>query len=253
MNEIVEWLGKEEIQKIYSSSYWNDIGEEKKKEWWVKNPSDPRLMEYLKSTGLLEELELAIERLAAAGLLKGNVLDLAAGACWTSAVMSRIETVESVDAVDISYHRLQEIAPLVFEIFKAETAKIRRIIGSFYDIKSEKEHYDVIILSQAFHHADDPMLLISQCDRVLKRGGCMVLIGEQPVSKIAYIKRVIKNILLKFRLTLNFRELFPPDDKLGDHYYRLDDYRRMFGSIGCRLEHFRSNIKNSFIFIVSKI
>jgi SAM-dependent methyltransferase len=253
MKQIIEWLGKNDAELIYSSSYWNDIEEEKKKEWWVKSKDDPKLFEYLNRSGLLKEFEITMKYLASENILKGNVLDAAAGVCWTSAILSKAEDIENIDAIDISFHRLNDIAPVVFEIFNANSDKIQRIAGSFYDIKRDENAYDLIIMSQAFHHADKPFELLMQCKRVLKQGGCIALIGEQPIGIFSYLKRIIKIALSKRKITFNYYELFPPDDLPGDHYYRFDDYYFLFNSLGFKLKHFESNIKNSFIFIARKV
>ena len=35
MRSIKEWLNNEQLQSTYSSGYWNDVEEEKKKAWWI--------------------------------------------------------------------------------------------------------------------------------------------------------------------------------------------------------------------------
>jgi len=56
-------------------------------------------------------------------------------------------------AADISRHRLEIIAPKVFDQYQADIEKITRVQGSFDNIKMEANSADVIILVEAFHHA----------------------------------------------------------------------------------------------------
>ena len=171
MKPIVKWISEKEVEKINTSRYWNDIEKEKKKEWWIKDKNDEKLLNYLHSSGLLEEYKMAQMKLEKKGLLSGRILDVAAGVCWTSALLSKHDKVKHIDALDFSWHRLEKLAPIICEQFQAKEYKIQRIFGSFYDLKNDKESYDLVFMSQAFHHADSPLRLLYECDRVLKSGG----------------------------------------------------------------------------------
>ncbi len=171
MKPIIEWIDRQKIGDIYTSAYWNDIEEEMKKEWWITDKSEKKLVNYLHSSGLFEEFKIAHKKLEERSLLRGNILDVAVCTCWTSALLSKSEAVKRIDALDFSWHRINQLAPVVCEQFKADKNKIQRIFGSFYDIKRNDEEYDLIFMSQAFHHADNPAQLLVECNRVLKTGG----------------------------------------------------------------------------------
>lgn len=253
MKPIIEWIDKKKIEQIYSAKYWNDIKEEKEKEWWVTDKTDNKIANYLHSSGLFEEFKIVHKKLEEKSLLCGNILDVAAGVCWTSALLSKCKDVKRIDAIDFSWHRLSKLAPVVCANFEAYTEKIQRIFGTFYDIKKGNEYYDLIIMSQAFHHADNPLRLLLECDRVLKPGGGIVLIGEHLITQFKFFKRVVKHFILTRKLNVNFYELFKPDEKLGDHYYRIDDYYFLFQSIGCyKIEYYQTNIRNSLVVIARK-
>lgn len=167
MKEIEFWIEKDEINKLYTSSYWNDVEEEKNKAWWIDDPSDKKVEKYLLRSGLKEEFDLALKKTNA----KGKVLDLAAGVCWTSALLSQNNLIDEIDAVEFSYHRIDYLAPKVIESLGGKQEKINRILGSFYKINRNDEYYDTIVLSQAYHHAEYPLKLFHECDRVLRGGG----------------------------------------------------------------------------------
>jgi len=185
--------------------------------------------------------------------LRGVILDLGAGTCWTSAIVSKISEVQKVIAVDISRHRLEIIAPLVFEQFKANTKKITRVLGRFNDIKMSDNSVDCVILMEAFHHAYDVGNLIREIRRVLKAGGIALISGEHVIENKDYFKMVLKNMVKKviFILRLNNvltkyrgkvidepKDIFalPFDEQVGDHYYPLRFYIRIFNRHGFELK-----------------
>ena len=253
MKPIIEWIDKQEVGEISTSTYWNDVEIEKTKEWWITNKNDNKLVNYLHSSGLFEEYKIAQTKLEEKSLLHGNILDVAAGVCWTSALLSRCEQVKNIDALDFSWHRISELAPVTCDKFGANKDKIQRIFGSFYDIKKEKDEYDLIFMSQAFHHANNPVQLLVECDRVLKsKKGGVVLVGEHLVTPCMFLKRIVKHFMLTRKININFYELFKPDEIAGDHYYRIDDYYFLFQSFGYNVEHYKTNIRNSLVIIATK-
>ena len=204
--------------------------QEKLKEWYIQDPNEiNKLWGFIKKNGYFEEFTKAVSWLRENNLLKGSVLDVAAGVCWTSALLSKEKEIEHIDAVDFSYHRIHDLAPNVITGMAGDDSKITRILGSFYEIKSDNM-YDIIFMSQAFHHADKPFELLRECDSKLKQGGVIVLTGEHNIRIIQYLKNVIKSAIKNKKLSFNFHKLFPSDPVLGDHYYRWSDYQLFFSS-----------------------
>jgi len=248
---LIKWESVKDISEEYSYSYWNNIDEEKKKSWWVESPSEiNKLKNYLIISGLQEEFEISIKYLKEYNLLKGKVLDVASGVCWTSSELSKFDKISSIDALEFSYHRINDIAPNVIEGLNGNSEKIRRIFGSFYNIK--EQGYDLIFMSQAFHHSERPFELLSECNKALNKNGAIILIGEHLINYKKFIKRIIKMYLKRKKIITNFYKLFPPDDILGDHYYRISDYYFMFESLGYSVLNFKSNVRNSMIVLAIK-
>jgi ubiquinone/menaquinone biosynthesis C-methylase UbiE len=253
--EIVEWLTQDEIRHIDSSMYWNDVDIEKEKDWWIESAQDKKLMMYLKQDTNLERgfLDLVEYAEALGHGLKGLVLDLAAGTCWTSAIASKISGVQKVISVDISRHRLEIIAPLVFEQCKADTEKITRVLGSFYEIKMGDNSVDCVILMEAFHHAFDVNKLILEIRRVLKPKGIVLISGEHIMANKDYFKIIISNLIKKAIFVFKVHKLlnkyfgkeivepkkivaFPVDEAAGDHVYPLKFYANIFNKYGFELK-----------------
>lgn len=239
VKEIESWLNADELAKIYTSDCWNDIEEEKKKSWWIVGKNFEKCKNYLNESGLLSEFE---EALKLSGILnnpnrKLQIADLAAGICWTSALISQIPNVETIHAVDISRHRMELLSPLVFEMLNGNPDKLHRYIGSFYNIKLTPNSIDYIFLSQAFHHAEFPLKLLFECDKVIRPGGTLILIGEHYIDSKSILKKIIKYSIKNKRFTIDFDELYPADKLSGDHYYSFFHYKFLMNKMGYSFEY----------------
>jgi SAM-dependent methyltransferase len=237
MRPIECWLSEAELAAIYSADYWNDIELERKKEWWIEDGHYDRCRRYLDTSKLMLEYQQAEAFVREVPGTSLRLLDLAAGIGWTSALLSRVDRISEVHAVEISRHRLERLFPHAVSMFAAQAEKIYRYLGSFYDLQLPRHSMDVVFLSQAFHHADRPLQLLTECDRVLKPGGRLLLIGEPCITGAAIVRRFVSTLLRDWRVVGNFYELFPPDSASGDHYYRRSDYYFMFRSMGYSLRH----------------
>jgi ubiquinone/menaquinone biosynthesis C-methylase UbiE len=237
MRALDSWLSEAELATIYSTAYWNDIEAEKKKEWWIEDGDYERCRRYLERSGLMQEYRQAEQWIRAMPRSDLRVLDLAAGIGWTSALLSKLSGVSEVHAVEISRHRLDRLFPHAVTMFTGEEGKIHRYLGSFYDLHLPDRSMDVVYLSQAFHHADRPLHLLVESDRVLKRGGRILLIGEPHVTGRQIARRILRKLVRERRLVTDFYALFPPDEDTGDHYYTRSDYYFMFRSMGYEIQH----------------
>jgi SAM-dependent methyltransferase len=237
---VEHWLSESDLSGLYTAAYWNDIDEERRKPWWIEDGDYDRCRRYLRESGLLSDYEAAeafIRELRGGDL---RIADLAAGIGWTSALLSKLDAVAEVHCVEISIHRLERLFPHSITMFEGQAPKIHRYLGSFYDLKLAERSVDVVFLSQAFHHADHPVKLLTQCDRVLRPGGRLLIVGEHHIGPWSIIRRFLSMLLRQRRIVTAFRDLFPPDGVLGDHYYRRSDYYLLLGSMGYRVRHRRA-------------
>ena len=260
--DIVEWLSQNEISQIESSVYWNDVEIEKEKEWWIESAQDKKLIKYLKQDTNLERAFLDLVKYSESNGydLRGVVLDLAAGTCWTSAIVSKMRNVQKVLAIDISRHRLETIAPIVFKQYEADIKKITRVLGSFDRLKMEASSVDCIILVEAFHHAYNVDNLMKEITRVLKPNGIVLISGEIIKTNIYYFKVVMLNIMTKVICALGMYKLLNRylgktivapkkifallfDERTGDHSYIVNDCGRIFKRYGFELKIQKLNYK----------
>jgi ubiquinone/menaquinone biosynthesis C-methylase UbiE len=251
LEDVRRWLSDEELRGVYTSAYWNDIEEERRKEWWVEDGDYDRCRRHLERTKLLFEYRQAetfVREMAGRQL---QIADLAAGIGWTSALLSKLDNVAAVHAVEISHHRLERLFPHCVRMFAGRPEKIHRYLGSFYDLKLPDRSMDVVFLSQAFHHAERPIKLMVECDRVLKPGGRIILVGEHGIGVRRFVRRIVAVLLRQRRLLTSFQRLFPPDPVLGDHYYRYSDYLFLFAAMGYEAKH-RVAATGETIFVADK-
>lgn len=252
---VVAWVDDAGLGSIYSARSWNDLAEERSKEWWIADGTEQqyaRLRSYLNDTGLMDDYLIAERYIAQLPGASLAVADLAAGIGWTSSLLSRLRNVASVTAVDISRHRLELLFPRAIHMFGGNAAKLKRHLGSFYELGFGSASMDVVLLSAAFHHAVNPLRLLSEVDRVLKPGGHLVMIGENVIGPIAIFRQVVKKLLTERRVCTNFYELFPPDNDWGDHYYRVSDYYFLMQMVGYQLVTFSVQRKQTAAVIAAK-
>lgn len=263
-DSVLSWIDESDLAAVASSTFWNDEEKEKEKPYYVTGRHDAaKLWTYLReTTSYYEQFEYAVrmaERLGVAP--KGVGVDLAAGVCWTTALLSQIPEVDRVYAVEISKHRLTLLAPNVCDALDAQSDKIVRVLGSFYDVRLPDSSVDFCMMSQSFHHADEPLGLLAELRRILKPGSPTLIIGEDPIYPSTNLLKRLKNVAKivvprrfyiappVYKMFPRFQELFPTDLETGDHYYRIRDYRRMFEAGGFTLHQSRSNGFTVFVAI----
>ncbi|EIC22320.1 class I SAM-dependent methyltransferase [Thiorhodovibrio frisius] len=247
MRDTIKWLDKSALSQIDTQKYWNDLEIEKTKEWWITDGNYEKLFDYLQRSGLMAEYSKSEQYIPKSKPLK--VADLAAGTGWTCALLSKLGNISEIHAVEISKHRL-DLFEHSFRMFDGQIDKVYRYLGSFYDLKFRDASMDIVYLSQAFHHAQHPLQLLQECDRILKKKGLIILVGEHciPLKKV-FLKMI--GSLKKGHLKFQFSSLFPLDPVLGDHYYTDLHYRVMFFKYGYKLKRVRA-LKKS-IYIASKV
>jgi SAM-dependent methyltransferase len=228
---IVEWLSENQLSTIYSSAYWNNIENERKKPFWIEDGNFESCKEYLIKSGLRDQFRVALEKAELEGSNNLVVADLASGIGWASAGMSKRSEIELVYSVEISRHRLQ-MGLKACDMEGGDRRKIKRCLGSFYDLKLPDSCLDRVFMIQAFHHADRPLHLLVEIDRVLKPGGKVVLAGEHSIGMLRVIKKVGQKLLVGAGLNISSQDLWPPDQILGDHYYLPGDYKLFFHGLG---------------------
>jgi SAM-dependent methyltransferase len=252
---VEHWLDDGALRSIYSSQYWNDLAAERAKEWWIADGSEAayaRLRAYLEESGLMGDYRVGEAYVTGMTSAQLSIADLASGIGWTSSLLSKLPNVGRVQAVEISQHRLELLFPQAVKMFGGDWTKITRNLGSFYRLKFDDASLDIVFMSSSFHHAENPLRLLTEVDRVLRSGGRLILIGESHISRLAMARRIAKMLLTRRRLVTNFFELFPPDNELGDHYYRESDYYLFAQMLGYRVLKYSAQPRGTAVVVLEK-
>lgn len=251
------WLDSDSIRSVAYSKFWNDEDVERQKPWHIIANGFEKMEQYVESMGFVDDLTACIDRLRARGKdVRGTGIDIASGVLWLLPSLFRIVNPEHVTCVEYSAHRLLKLGPEVLKKNGVPLAKVTLALGSFYDIKAPAGSMDFAVLCQAFHHADDPDRLIEQIAKVLKPGGVVIILGEDPVDwtfkhdllhSLRYLtyrfmpKAFHRSFLYSpygppRTLIARSQDIFPPDPVLGDHAYLKREYGPIFGAHGFRTE-----------------
>jgi len=257
LTEVVRWDENTNLPN-YSFHYWNDKTKESGKEWNIldSDADAEQLIRYLSKSGLKQQYLIA-ESLLSDQYKNSSELtlcDLACGTGWTSALLSRLPLIKKVYAIEFSWHRLQDLFPETCIALNGVEEKIQRCYGSFYDLQLEDQSVDIIFMSQAFHHAEKPLSLITECERVLVPGGTVALIGEHSIGVLRLIKRHVK-LFLKLRTFTPKRlsDLLPPDNILGDNYYPEFLYNFMWEQSGFSLLKSQKTDDGASVYVYKKL
>ena len=118
--------------------------------------------------------------------VRGRVLDVAAGTCWATAMISRLDRVNEVVALDLSENFLLTVGDRIINHFSGDRRKIRFAVSTFNAIPFEDAYFDCAYLVATLHHAQAPLVTLSEIIRVLKPDGTLFVISSSsPVLGLA--------------------------------------------------------------------
>ena len=202
--------------------YWNDQEAEKTKWCNVADGNFEKMEAHVSDLELVRDFDQCVDHVESklGRRLGGCGIDIAAGTLWAAPHLFRRLSIEHLHFLEYSYHRLVKLGPEVLEHYNIPKNRVTLAFGSFYDLKLEDESLDFAFMAQAFHHAAEPQRLLQEIHRVLKPGGTVIIIGEHQIYT---------------RIAPSY------DPVLGDHYYRIEEYEKMFGEEGSfSMEHVMS-------------
>jgi len=162
---------------------------------------------------------------------KGEVLELGAGSCWFSALVSKIPEVKNVYAIDISKELLETIGNKVIVDLEGEKEKIKFVNTDFHKLPFDDNKFDVIICDASLHHAQNLPVLFKEANRVLKNNGFLIAIREPMKSLLYYYD------LRKF----GRKEM---EQGATENIYSKIEWKRYFNQAGFKLNFFEEFNKN---------
>lgn len=203
---------------------------------------------YLETVGEACNYIAASERISWGNYLNKNakVMDFGCGGGWMAAMLSRLDPVKTVYALDSSRHFLHTIMPKVIELMNGRPEKVVPIEGLFQPILFEDAHLDVVVASSALHHADSLEPLLKEIRRVLKQGGYLFVLNETPrasyrymISVAAAAFRILRNLLFRRYYAMSpavSSSGYLYDPKLGDRDYPRWYWERALAVSGFSIE-----------------
>ena len=169
---------------------------------------------------------------------RGRVLEIGAGGAWLSAELSKLPGVVEVFATDASPRRLKDLAPKVFAMVNANSAKITRMPGDFHRLDFPANYFDFVVSSAVLHHATNIVQVLREAKRVLKPGGRLVAIREPvwPLVKIKSRSKMLAKLL---------------ETGVNERFYTLSDYKEFFKQASMPMEVKRVNLSSGFKYYVN--
>lgn len=220
--------------------YWNDVEVEKGKAFYVSGPEDLRLLRYLREETYLERCFMDAVRYSeeALGGIGPDVLDVASGVCWTSAILSMREGVRQVTAIDYSSFRLFEIAPFAIGQLGGDPDRIKRIHGDFMEMDFPPGSFDTVVFCQALYMFDNIEKVLGKVESVLRPGGRLIISAERlnAPSFLSgdFLMQVFSDPKGALWALAKGKGLKPGADETGRCFYRDCDYKKAIERSGLR-------------------
>lgn len=166
---------------------------------------------------------------------KGEILELGAGSCWFSALISKIPKVQNIYALDISKELLETIGNKVIIDLKGNREKIKFINADFHKLPFTDNKFDIIVCDASLHHAQNLPVLLKEANCVLKNDGLLIAIRE-PLKSFLY--------------SCNLKKFGRKEIKKGatENIYSKTEWKKCFEQAGFELsflEEFNKNDKKT--------
>jgi len=215
---------------------------------WMKSPT-----EYIQRLTVECNYLVAVQQIDLDDFIPDNcvAIDLGCGGGWLSAHLSRFHKVEKILSIDTSLNYLSNFVPQVAKLMDGDPKKIETIQGHFYPLVLEDSSIDLVLISSAAHHASDLEALLTECYRVLRQGGYVLILNETPSNEFRFFIRSFKEFtrLTIFNLLRRYRSLSVTtgvgrvlyDPNLGDIDYSLWFWKKAISAAGLKL----SQVHNS--------
>ena len=162
----------------------------------------------------------------------GTAIDLGSGVGTVATIVSRLPEVEKVYAVEYAEQFVLKSMPAVFKHFKADEAKIVRVVGDFNKFQLPDASVSLIVEVDSLHHAEDLDLTLKECWRVLKPGGVLLAVDRAWLDSLTQADLDAKldveySTARKALWGMSADKVFRRRD-FGEHEYRIKDWLAFF-------------------------
>lgn len=136
-----------------------------------------------------------------------RTLELGAGTCTMSLMLSREPWIRSMHCSDISATRMGALADRIAERVGGTTEKITFSEADFTDpLNFADNSFDVIFFDSALHHSRNMWTTLRECHRVLESGGFIIAQREQYLGRLTYgpvLRRILGSRQVRDGVTEN--------------------------------------------------
>lgn len=161
----------------------------------------------------LASFRATLERFAIA---RGGVrtIELGAGMCMMSLLLSREPWIKEMHCSDISSVRMSALADRIAERIGGTTENMTFSEDDFTDpLPFADRSFDVIMFDSALHHTRNMWMTLRECHRVLKDGGLIIAQREQYLGRLTYgpiLRRILHSRQVRDGVTENayFKEQY---------------------------------------------
>ena len=160
-------------------------------------PHDDPWLNYFEATEPHTQpaIEHALRHPEIAPLIRGKVVDLAAGLCWLAARLSRFDGIEGVAALHLSRHFLTTVGERIIQRFDGDQAKITFAVSSFNRVPFPSTEFDCAFLVAAIRHSLTPIKTLMEAHRLLRPGGSLIVV-ESPQGVIGLEQARARGVMI---------------------------------------------------------
>jgi ubiquinone/menaquinone biosynthesis C-methylase UbiE len=124
----------------------------------------------------------------------GVGLELGAGSCWLSSLISRQKNVQKIISLDINSKKIELAKKYFVPYFKGDYSKIDFQIADFNKFEFPRNYFDFIICDASLHHSEDIKQLLNLVRFSLKQGGKLIAMREPILPALPLLRQWKKRI-----------------------------------------------------------
>jgi SAM-dependent methyltransferase len=147
----------------------------------------------------------------------GVAVDMGSGTGVGACILSGLDEIEKVFAVEFSEHFVEKVMPLVFEKYNANIEKLQRVVSDFNNLKVEDGSLGIVLDIDSFHHSEDLDRTLQESQRVLAPDGVIIAI-DRAWSDRYTLEQLDAKLNMEFPDHLKNKYNIP----LGQHFTRRD-------------------------------
>jgi len=171
---------------------------------------------------------------------KGRGVDLGGGIACISSIIAQKEDVKDIHCVEYTEELVKLCQPIIKKAILSERAdKIISVVGDFNNLELPDASMDFATCWDSMHHSYEPVKTLSECRRVLKKGGKFVFIDRahnnstpdseiERMLNIVYDKEYLRKNYLDENMTLTRRDN-------GEHEWRYREWESYVKDSGFKL------------------